>query len=208
MVQNAKPSTVFKQTYRDYLEIVKKIDFRKKKDVAGIQKEGADLVIPFFDSFMRFTDTGFSDPAGHTPKFEVSVVLFRYLIMCPDLPPVKGDWTAFRDFPDAGPLTVFWRDNVENPIASSFTGRLSQLKDRCIKTGFKKPDISVSYDLALCIDALPRIPMLFLFNDAEENFPATASVLFQKDAIHYLDGESLAILGGIFAARIMENNSR
>lgn len=202
MVHKDRPSSVFKQTYRDYLDIVKKIDFSKKKDVAGIKKEGADLVIPFFDSVIRFTGTGFKDAEGHTPKFEVSVVLFRYLMMCPDRLPAKGDWTAFRDFPDAGPLTVFWSDNVEGPIVSHFTGRIDHLYRRCQAMGLKEPDLSVSYDLALTVDALPRVPMLLLFNDAEEGFSPTASVLFQKDATHYLDGESLAILGGIFAARI------
>lgn len=37
--------------------------------------------------------------------------------------------------------------------------------------------------------ALPRIPILFLFNDADEQFPARASILYERRAAHFLDAE-------------------
>jgi len=39
------------------------------------------------------------------------------------------------------------------------------------------------------LPALPRIPILFLFNDADERFPARASILYQRRAAHFLDAE-------------------
>ena len=41
--------------------------------------------------------------------------------------------------------------------------------------------------------ALPRIVLLLLFNDGDEEFPAKCTVLFERHAEHYRDPESLAM---------------
>ena len=52
------------------------------------------------------------------------------------------------------------------------------------------------------IDALPRLSLLLLFNDADEEFAANGTVLFQKHAEHYLDPESLAMTSA-FLVRLL-----
>ena len=44
-------------------------------------------------------------------------------------------------------------------------------------------------------DALPKIPVLMLFNDIDEEFPAQSTVLFERRAENYLDMECLAMVG-------------
>ena len=39
------------------------------------------------------------------------------------------------------------------------------------------------------VSALPRVPLLLLFNDADAEFPAGSAVLFRKGADTYLDAE-------------------
>jgi hypothetical protein len=46
-----------------------------------------------------------------------------------------------------------------------------------------------------CFKALPKVPVLLLFNDEEDMFPAQCSVLFQSDCAGYLDMESIAMVG-------------
>lgn len=60
----------------------------------------------------------------------------------------------------------------------------------------------MSYDLAAQFVALPRVPLLLLFNDADDEFPARCSVLFQEHADRYLDPECLAMLGRRLYARL------
>ena len=43
-------------------------------------------------------------------------------------------------------------------------------------------------------DLLPCVPILLLFNDADEEFPAQCLLLFEHRAEKYLDMESMAIL--------------
>jgi hypothetical protein len=52
------------------------------------------------------------------------------------------------------------------------------------------------------VSALPRISLLLLFNDGEEEFPAKCSVLFQRHAEYYLDPESLAMTSACLAREL------
>ena len=62
----------------------------------------------------------------------------------------------------------------------NFSGKRDELVKACEKYhGYpgKKP---FSYDVVMQFDALPRISLLLLFNDKDEEFPAECSVLFQR----------------------------
>lgn len=45
----------------------------------------------------------------------------------------------------------------------------------------------VTADLVIKLDALPRVPILVVFNDRDEDFPAHCSLLFERRAEKYLD---------------------
>ena len=99
-------------------------------------------------------------------------------------------------------MTHFFASNVENLIAVTFSGLVNELEKACTTLGGSHPGIELSYDLIMRFDPLPKIPLLMLFNDADDDFPANCSVLFERRAEKYLDAESLAILGGLFADRL------
>jgi hypothetical protein len=129
----------------------------------------------------------------------VSVVLCKYLLLCPDGRPVENDWVSYRNFKDAAPLAGAFVNNVEKAIAGNFAGKLTELQGSCLKLGGYSPGICLSYDLTMQFDALPRVPVLLLFNDRDSEFPAQSSVLFERRANRYLDVESLAIVGWLLS---------
>jgi hypothetical protein len=49
--------------------------------------------------------------------------------------------------------------------------------------------------------------LLLVFNDADDDFPAATSVLFEKRAATYLDAESQAILGHALTQRLIAANA-
>ena len=131
------------------------------------------------------------------------MVLCRYLIMCPSVEPKPKDWVAYRDFPDAGPLTVFWADTVEGAIAKTFAGHVYRLRRASQRLGGAPAGMEISCDLCCRFTPLPKVPLLLIFNDADDDFPAAASLLFEKRASRYLDAESQAILGHALVNRLM-----
>jgi hypothetical protein len=130
------------------------------------------------------------------------VVLCKYLLLCPNVHPTDDRWQAYRNFPDAAPLVTYFADQVERTVAGRFAGRLERLRRAATKLGARRPPMTLSHDFSACIDALPRIPVLLTFNDADDEFPATCSVLFEKRAENYLDMECLAMVGGLLAHRL------
>jgi len=62
------------------------------------------------------------------------------------------------------------------------------------------PGIKATYDLAMQFDALPQVPILMLFNDADDEFPGKCSLLFERHVEKYLDAECLAMVGNLLFA--------
>jgi hypothetical protein len=125
----------------------------------------------------------------------VSVILCKYLLLCPLIEPLGGNWLSYKDFKDAAPLIQAFSNTVTQPIAETFSNRLAELNVAGNKIGGYPPTDEYPYDLAMQFDALPKIPILLLFNDKDDEFPAQCSVLFEKRAEKFLDMECLAMVG-------------
>lgn len=195
--------SVYDATYRRYLDQLKTMRFEGREAVLGVRVDGDAVVVPYFGAPIRYTLDGLTDEAGHRPDFSDCVVVCRYLIMCPRVEPRQKEWVAFRDFPNAGPLTVFWADTVERPLARRFSGARDTLEKACDALGGTTADMDIACDLVRQFSPLPKVPLLLVFNDADDDFPAAASLLFEKRASTYLDAESQAILGHVLSDRLL-----
>ena len=186
---------VYEQTYQDYLSRIAELDFSFLADKLGMQLVGQTVIIPFFGKPYRVSAKGIFDPLNKQPHLSVSVILCKYLLMCPMIEPLAGNWMSFKDFKDAAPLIRAFYNTVTHPIAEAFSGRLATLESAGKKIGGYLPADQYSYDLAMQFDALPTLPVLLLFNDKDEEFPAQCSLLFEKRAEKFLDMECLAMVG-------------
>ena len=198
----ADQSSVFEKTYRDYLEQVTKIDLRSIQEKLGVRVEGTAIIIHLFGKPTRVSARGIIDQSGQRPSFDICVILCKYLLLCPDSIPKETEWTAYRDFKDTGPLTTYFANDVERSIAGRFSGRLRKLETAGKALGGCPPDMELSNDLSMRFEALPRVPLLMLYNDADEEFPAQCSVLFERRAEIYLDAECLAMVGRLLFTKL------
>jgi hypothetical protein len=191
----AAQSSAFENTYDEYIGQIARIDLTSLKEELRIKTEGAGAIVPLFGVPYRVSKGGIVDPSGKRPSLDICVILCKYLLLCPDVKPTENDWVSFRDLKDAGPLTTYFSHDVERAIAEQFSGRLDDLKEASKALGGYPPDSELPYELAIQFDSLPRIPLLMLYNDADDEFPPTCSVLFETRAQRYLDPECLAMVG-------------
>ena len=201
-------SHVFDETYQEYLKQIAGKDFEPLAEVIGITVEEGKIKIPFFERPYWVAEKNITDPLDKQPSFGVCVVLCKYLLLCPEVAMPETGWSAYRDFKDAGPLTGFFANSVEKPLAEHFAGRLTELETACQVLGGSVPDMELTYDLAMQFHALPRIPVLLLYNDADNEFPAHCSMLFKRGSDKFLDAESLAILGEIIARCLIKKSEQ
>jgi hypothetical protein len=188
-------SSVFEETYNNYLAQIAELDLKKIADRLGAEAAGDELIIPFFGKPHRISAAGITEPSGSRPNFSVCVILFKYLLLCPDHDPVENDWVSFKDFKDSAPFSGAFVNYTEAPLAQYFSVRLKDLEAACRRIHGHPPTATFSYDLCMQFKALPKIPVLLLFNDADDEFAAQCMVLFERRAESYLDMECLAMVG-------------
>ena len=193
---------VFEQIYQDYLARVAGLDLTGKKDLLGIRVEAQTVFIPFFNEGYKVTPLDITDQKSCRPPHSVCVILCQYLLLSPDQPDEDRHLVTYRDFRDAAPYVQGFDNTARKPVSRAFAGRLAELEAGCRHLGGTPCDIGISCDLSYMFDALPRVRIYLVFNDADEDFPADCSLLFEKQAARYLDMECLAIVGMVLAQRL------
>lgn len=186
-------ANIFVTHYEDYCRQIADLDFSSIKEILGIKIQGKEAIIPFLGEDYTVSGEGVTDASGNQPNYMVCVILSKYLLLCPDSLVVSKEWTALKDFHKVSQFTNLnlFTSDAEKPIVKRFSGQINALLDASKKLGGNPCDMDLSYDFAMEFRVLPKIEILLLFNDSDEEFPATCSLLFQRKAEDYLDPESL-----------------
>jgi len=203
-LRESNPSQAFQEIYSDYLgqlaeldltDLAKRLGLTLLREDGSGKNSGPELGIPLFGRIYGVSPQGILPPSGERPLHAEAVLLSRYILLAPQDPSPQKDWSAFRDFADAAPFAGAFATQVEKGLAAAFSGRPEALERACSDLRGEDPDMGLAYTLCREFPALPGIRMVLLFNDADEEFPAEARILFPDNAADYLDMECLAILG-------------
>jgi hypothetical protein len=204
MKEKPEKAKVFEETYQDYLQQLAHVDYLSRADILGGRTSGSDLIINFYGRDYRVSANGITDSEGQKANFAVCVVLCKYILVCPGEVMHDGSWVSYREFKDAGPLIGYFNANTNKTIESTFSGRLDLLTRASQKLAAIPVEDDAAYDLSLVFRALPRLPVMLRFNDGDDEFPAQCAILFRQSAEHYLDMESLAIVGTFLAGNLIK----
>ncbi len=198
-------SKIFDDVYPDLLSRVKSLDLSEKLTVLGIQKRGSIYIFDFFNHQIAFDGNDFFDTTGNDVTPALKVVFCTYILMSPENePPSDGKLVTFREFSDAGPLFSRFTENTAKIIQTSFSNRLEILRHKCLKFG-GSPLVNKSYDISVRFRALPKIPIILNFNDADELMPANAGFLYRNTAATYLDLQCLTITCTYLTGQLIQN---
>ena len=116
----------------------------------------------------------------------------------------KAPGAALPRFEGWCPVASFIKTHLEDKMAQAFSGRRNVLKERMHSLGAQPYGEGTSADLALVLNPLPKVPVLCLFWDGDEEFPASFQFLFDASAPAYLDLESLVAALQYIYSRITE----
>lgn len=187
-----KANSIFEKHYEDYLRQLNDVDFSVCAPILDIVVDDTKKTteIPFLNTTYRVSPFGVVDKHGKRPDYGMCVILLKHLLMCPKWVPAQRDWITNREFSDSGQT----QDNGLSEyaiaaIAKRYAGHLDRLKAAARTLGGIPSEAEYPYDFSAVFPALPRLPILFLFNDADEQFAAHASILYERRAEHFLDAE-------------------
>jgi hypothetical protein len=201
-------SSAFEETYKNYLGQLAGIDFAPRADILGMEIRDGEALVPLMGRTYRVSPKGVFDPFGKEPLHAVSILLCRYLLLCPEREPQGDNWVTYKDFKEATPFVDGFISNTGKALAKEFSNRIEELREASQKLGAGEADLELSYQIVYRFDILPKIPILLLFNDEDEEFPAQGALLFQQKAAGYLDMECLAILGWLLTDALIQATGR
>jgi hypothetical protein len=168
-----------------------------------LDQDGGDFVVPFFGRLYRVRwpqGTGWRVGDQQEADIATRVLLLHYLLRA-DGAPMASKWIAFRNLP--GGLGY----------DAAFEGRANQRLVRAFGTDRPAFEAAARFvggepltfgDASFLFRVLPRLWLAVVLYLADDEFPASANVLFDASASHYLPTEDLAVLGGLLASRLIK----
>ena len=182
------------------------IDLSETVRVLGGYPEGNNLWIKFIETPYIISHQGIWDTDKKEPDVSIRIILCHYLLQA-GRGKLRGEWVSYRDYKDAAFFISNFQVNVEECIARFFSGRADALKNAAARLD-GRPYKDPQYDeVCYYIQALPKIPVLLVFYDRDDEFPASCKLLFDRSASIWLDMECLAVLGRIIADRLIAKNN-
>jgi hypothetical protein len=194
---------VFEETYQNYLAEINRIDFLSRAELLGVKREGEQLIVPLYDKTYNVSAAGIVAENGETANPAVRVILSKYILSCREYDRSQPDpLMTYRDFRGASPLVSYFTTNTNKTLVDSFSGKIDELKMKCLAIGgVERSDRS--YDCSFLFYALPRIPVIVNFNDKDDLFDPSCSVLYRASAANFLDMECLAMTGTLLSGKLI-----
>jgi hypothetical protein len=132
-----------------------------------------------------------------------SMVLY-YLQMA-DGTPEAGKWVSFRDLPGGMFYHQAYQGYSGDRLAKAIDNRIGVYERAARNLNGMRLDLG---DAAFAFDALPRVRVAAVYYAGDEDFPATANVLFDASASHYLPTDALAGVGSALVDRLTGTESK
>jgi hypothetical protein len=204
MERHHSPGTVYEQALESLRPKIRALDFPKVATLFGAMLTGPDsLGIMFLNEKYAVTKEKILNSSGMEPRPWISILIYNHLCM-PDPPPPSGVWITFSSVPASHAKDKAWAGHVEEVIAKHYAGNVTSLKTACERMGGVQTDVKGNQDAAYEFRLFPHYPVLLLFYDAvpDEDFPSQCKLLLDRNVPHYLDIESIVVLGEEFAGRL------
>jgi len=150
-------------------------------------------------STCRITDV--SSPSEDVP-FGPLMSIYHLFYFSKTNAKVRGEFVPFRNVKNASPFAPNFEKSVKNGFAAVFDGKKDLLIYSCETLGGKKiPQGDVGY----VFEAFEKImPVMMVFWDGDDEFPAQANILFDADITDFLHEETVCCIGGDLIDRLVE----
>jgi hypothetical protein len=183
---------------------------RDPRDLAtksGAELRAGALRVPFYGEVhvITFPELQVSIEATGKPCGLNRTSMFLYYFQTADGAPFADKWVAFRDLPGGMFYHQAYQGYSGDRLAKSIDNRTSVFERAAKNLGGVRLSLG---DASYTFSALPRIRVAAIYFAGDEDFPATANVLFDAAASHYLPTDALGGVGSSLVDRLIGTESR
>ncbi len=157
--------------------------------------------VPFLGSSVALDYPALELAPGAQPLPAHVVALLVYHLALSDGSEPSGEWVSFGDLRGGAFYVNAFRGYTGIELAKHFDTAPLLLAERL--EGLGAEPLEGYADRAWTLRALPRVPVMVLWWDADEEFQARADLLFDAGALQHLPLDGCAVLGSWLTARLV-----
>jgi hypothetical protein len=145
------------------------------------------------------------DPAANRECALIHQALLLYYFSTADGSPPATKWVSFGELPDGRFYNQAFQGYTGAELARHYGSDQAAFERAAAQLGGVAEPVG---DCAFLFRALPRVALLVVHWQGDEEFPSSFKILFDASASHYLPSDVCAVLGGMLAGRLVGADPR
>jgi len=162
-------------------------------DRIGLRCLGREYVVSHPDGLVLEAD-------GQPAPVTEAILLLLYLTESTGRA-LEGRWVGFEQLSGGPGYLASFRGRVVAPLLRAFGPRPDALLPAAAALDGKPLDLG---DAAVRLPALPCLPLAYVIWGGDEEFPPSATVVFDASVEGYLDAEAVTVLAELASRRLAE----
>ncbi|MCL5982289.1 MAG: DUF3786 domain-containing protein [Firmicutes bacterium] len=137
---------------------------------------------------------------GEEAPLATAILLLHYLSWSTGVP-LSGSWISYKELQGGAVYIDPFSNRAVLPFVKNFGGRPREFARAAQLLGGEKTSHG---HLSYRIPSLPRVPLLYILWEGDEEFPPSGTILFDRHANEYLHTEDYAVLAGMTAGALVK----
>jgi hypothetical protein len=200
------PKEAWRESLRPRIEAARRqlaaFDAAEVARRAGLTVRNGFLDLPLLDSSYRIAwpELSITFRDGTDCPEELVILVLDYLVRADGSAP-SGEWIGFQELPDG----AFYRRAFQGYSGDRLVRELAADADRFRRAARALGGEPLPMgDTGFAFRVLPHVPLAVVWWDGNDEFPASATVLFDRVAGVYLPTDGLAILGRMLCRALVQ----
>lgn len=148
-----------------------------------------------------FPGLEFEDEAGSEKEVPIQEqILILHYMSATAPPPLTGNWISYREIPGASFYYSAFVKRALDPLIKTFGQNADGLLKAGKRLGGQRID---SGDVGYVFRLLPNVPARLILWTGDDEFPASANIVFDENIGGILSPEDIAWLSGMLAYRLI-----
>lgn len=168
-------------------------DQKKTAEKLGLEMDEDFLYVPFFYEICRADRKSgeITKESGEPVPVTDRLTIMHHLHYFQETARESTKRVPFREVREAAVFEHAYRKSAVEPLRNAFSGCPEKLLESGIAMGGKQEKYG---DVSVTLQAFPKISLTYIFWDGDEEFPASANILFDDQIAKWTHPESVPTL--------------
>ena len=152
-----------------------------------------------------FPDLSIFQSPSFEPVSPINQALLLYYFTTADGTPPSGEWISFSELPDGRFYNQAFQGYTGHELSKFFQNDHPSFEQAARLLGGTPQNLG---DSSFSFKVLPRVDLLVVYWQGDEDIPASFQILFDASAKNYLPTDAYAILGSKLTQRLLAARSK